>query len=280
MKTMCLIVFSSILVSNVGIASAQLGKGVASTTDERGKLSLTMSVVASNVAVEVVESEITLPEDFANGDFEATLSDDLSVSSTIVSGSVNYRVLPFLDLNARVGFVTTDTESGITISGTPTGTFSDFFSGPISLDREQTLEVDGYSLGLGANAFLPVAEVGKGTVAAYTGFQYIWNEFDEDVSSEGAKTSFGLVYPVNGRRNEIIYRVGGSYNWISRDIDRSLTLNGQPVRVQITQEFENPWAIEAGAAFPVRHNVLLSVGAWHQLSGETSALAAISYRFD
>ena len=150
----------------------------------------------------------------------------------------------------------------------------------LPLIETTNLDVEGYSLGLGANGFLPVASIGSDTLAAYSGFQYVWNRFDESVSSEGTVTSFGLIYPVNLQRDNIVYRVGGSYNWISRDVEQSLNLNGETVRVNVTQEFEDPWALEAGIGIPVGASMLLGVGLWHQLSGETSALASLTYRFD
>ena len=247
--------------------------------DESKKWNLTVSAVASNAAIKIVDSEIDLPDDFAEGDFEASLSDDLSVSSTIVSGSVGYRILPFAEVFGRAGLISSDTETGIVITGTPGGPFADVFNGPITIDQDTNLEVEGYSLGLGANAVLPVTTFGEDMLAAYSSFQYVWNQLDDTVSSEGATTSFGLIYPVNRDHQKTIYRLGGSYNWISRDIERDLVLNGETLRVLVTQEFEDPWAVEAGVGIPITENTLLAFGAWHQLSGETSVLASLTYRF-
>ncbi|MEL7392578.1 MAG: hypothetical protein AAFN06_08065 [Pseudomonadota bacterium] len=272
--------FASSFVLWSGAAFAQDFDELRDAADEFGKWNITMSVVASNAAITIVDSQIQLPEEFSESDFEATLSDDLSVSSTIVSGSVGYRVLPFVEVVARGGLISSDTQTGVIITGTPNGPFSEFFEGPITIDRDANQEVDGYSLGLGANGFLPVATIGNDTLAAYSGFQFVWNRFDESVSSEGAVTNFGLVYPVNLQRDNIVYRVGGSYNWISRDVEQRLNLNGETVRVNVTQEFEDPWALEAGIGIPIGESTLLGLGLWHQLSGETSALASLTYRFN
>lgn len=272
--------FASSFVLWSGAAFAQDFDELRDAADEFGKWNITMSVVASNAAITIVDSQIQVPEEFSESDFAATLSDDLSVSSTIVSGSVGYRVLPFVEVVARGGLISSDTQTGVIITGTPNGPFSDFFEGPITIDRDANQEVDGYSLGLGANGFLPVATIGNDTLAAYSGFQFVWNRFDESVSSEGAVTNFGLIYPVNLQRDNIVYRVGGSYNWISREVEQRLTLNGETVRVNVTQEFEDPWALEAGIGIPIGENTLLGLGLWHQLSGETSALASLTYRFN
>ena len=272
--------FASSFLLCSGVAFAQDFDDLRDAAGEFGKWNITMSVVASNAAITIVDSQIQLPEELSETDFEATLSDDLSVSSTIVSSSVGYRVLPFIEIVARGGLISSDTETGIVITGTPNGPFADFFDGPITVDRDTNMDVEGYSLGLGANGFLPIATIGSDTLAAYSGFQYVWNRFDESVSSEGTVTSFGLIYPVNLQRENIVYRVGGSYNWISRDVEQSLNLNGETVRVNVTQEFEDPWALEAGIGIPIGESTLLGVGLWHQLSGETSALASLTYRFD
>ncbi|MEL6666801.1 MAG: hypothetical protein AAFQ24_11740 [Pseudomonadota bacterium] len=266
----------------IGVTSAKAQDldEMRAAADDRGKWTVTMSVVASNAAIKIVDSEIELPNELEESDFEATLGDDLSVSSTIVSGSVGYRILPFFEVVARGGLISSDTETGVIISGTPTGPFSDFFDGPITIDRDTNREVDGYSLGMGANAVLPIAQIGGDKIAAYSSFQFIWNELDESVSSEGANASFGLIYPVNLDRQNIVYRIGGSYNWISRDVEQALVLNGETVRVNLTQEFEDPWAIEAGIGIPLTNKTLLGLGVWHQLSGETSAVASLTYRFD
>ncbi|MEO0818237.1 MAG: hypothetical protein AAFX98_06480 [Pseudomonadota bacterium] len=251
----------------------------ASNTDNFGKWSVTLSAVASNVAIEIVDSEIELPEALTDTDFEATLSEELNVSSTVVSGSVGYRILPFATVSARVGLISSDTETGVVITGTPNGPFGDVFDGQIAVDRETSREVDGYSLGLGANAFLPIAEIGGDKLAAHGGFQYAWNQFDDTVTSEGATMNFGLVYPVNLERQNTIYSLGGSYNWISREVEQSLVLNGETIRVQVTQEFKNPWGVQGGVAIPIADDLLLGVGVWHQLSGETTGLASLTYRF-
>jgi len=226
-----------------------------------GKWSFSLSAAATNAAIKIVDSEVELPEELAESDFEASLSDELTASSTIFSGVVGYRILPFAEVYARAGLVSTDTETGVVITGTPNGPFSDFFSGPITIDRETSRDVDGYSLGAGASTYLPVTEIAGDTLAGYGSFQYAWNRFDETLSSEAAITSFGFVYPVSFDRQNIVYRFGGSYNWISRDVDQALTLNGEDIRVRVTQEFEDPWAVEAGVGIPLTQNTFLGLGA-------------------
>lgn len=247
--------------------------------DNLKKWSFSLSAAATNAAIRIVESELELPDELAESDFEARLSDNLNVSSTLTLGTIGYRILPFAELFARGGLIPSDTQTGISITGKPNGPFSDFFEKPITFDRETSQEVDGYSLGIGANFTLPIVEVGSKALAAYGGFQYIWNRLDDTVSSQGSTTSFGLIYPVSPDRQNIIYRVGGSYNWISRDVIKTLSLSGEPVRVRVNQEFEAPWAVEAGIGIPFDQDTLLGLGVWYQLSGETSVREFITYRF-
>lgn len=266
----------------LGAASAETESSHWIEDSLTSKWTVTASFAATNAAVDIVSSEVTLPQEFEEGDFEASLDDDLSISAQLVSGSVGYRLLPFLEVSARAGLASTDTDTGLTISGTPTGVFADVFEGPITFDREATLEVDGYSLGLGAAAYAPLADIGRDKLAGYLEYQYAWNRFDDDtIVSEASRASLGVVFPVNAERgNKPVYRISGSYNWITREIERDLTIGGEPISVRLTQEFENPWSMELGAGLPIADNTLLGLAASHQLSGETSAFASLTFRFE
>ena len=270
---------ASFVTFSAQASMAQAQDAWAEADSNRGRWSFSLSAAATNAAIRIVDSEVELADELAESDFEASLSDEFTVSSTIFSGVLGYRILPFAEVYARGGLISSDAETGVVITGTPNGPFSDFFDGPITIDRETSREVDGHSLGLGASALLPVTEIAGDTLAVYGSYQYAWNRLDDTVSSEAATTSFGLIYPVSRDRQNLIWRVGGSYNWISRDVEQALTLNGEAVRVRVTQEFEDPWAVEAGIGMPIAENTLLGLGAWHQLSGETSILASLTYRF-
>lgn len=250
--------------------------------DDLSKWDFAISIAAVNSAVDIVDSEIKLAAELDTGGFEASLDENLSISTTVVSGSLGYRVLPFLELSARAGLASTESETGVIITGTPSGAFADLFNGPITVDRDADLDVDGYSLGLGVTGYVPLANIGRDKLAAYAGFQYAWNRFDDDtIVSEASKTSLGLVFPVDpDRRDQIIYRLAGSYNWLTRDVERNQLIAGQEVDVKITQEYENPWAVELGAGIPLSRQLALGFAASHQLSGETSAFATVLYRFE
>lgn len=225
---------------------------------------------------------LTLPDNFNLGDFSAELSEDLSISSNILSANLAYRVLPFLEINARVGLASSEASTGLKLTGTPSGPFSDFFNGPVTFDTAYDTETSGYSLGVGANAYFPVYRIGSSAIAGYTGFQYNWNRFESSaVVSQASRASFGLAYPLDlSGGNQTVYRVGSSYNWLTREVSQTQTFNGQPINVQLVQEFSNPWSIDAGASFPLSHNLSLGLSATHQLSGETSAFGSIVFRFE
>lgn len=263
-------------------ASAQPNEKPWYRPDDFSKWSFAVSLAATNAAVDIVDSEVVLPDELDVGDFEVTLDDDLSVSSTIVSGSVGYRVLPFLQVSVLAGLASSKSETGFVITGTPTGNFSDLFSGPISFDSDTSLDTEGYSLGLSATAYAPLADIGRDKLAAYAGFLYAWNRYEDDeIVAEASRTSFGFVFPLDEERaDRIVYRLSGSYNWLSREIERSQLIAGEVVDVKITQEYENPWGVELGAGIPISRNVVLGISASHRLSGETSTFASILYRFD
>ena len=250
--------------------------------DDASKWDVAISAALTNVAVDIVESEVSLTEELVEGDFEASLSDDLSVSTSVVSASVGYRVLPFLQITARAGLAASESETGVIITGTPTGQFAGFFDGPIAVDGEADLEADGYSLGLGATAYFPITDIADKHLAGYTEFQYIWNRFEDDqIVSEASKTTLGLVYPVDVEdQSNPVYFAGVGYSWLSRELEQSRIIAGETVNVNITQEFENPWSIELGGGFPVSDHLVMGFGAFYQMSGETSAFASLIYSFE
>jgi len=249
---------------------------------DRSKWRFSLSYASVNADLNVIDSTVTLPDDIEMGDFSAELSDDLSLSSNVVYAGVGYRVLPFLEVSGRAGLLSSEASTGLTLTGTPDGPFNDLFDGPISFDTTRDANTTGYSLGLGANAFVPVVRVGEDLVAAYTGFQYTWNEFENsEITSRAAVTNFGLIYPVDPRGGGgPIYQVGASYSWLSREVMQTQIINGNPIMVELQQEFEDPWAVQLGAGFPLTETISLGFTASHNLSGSTSGLATVRIRFD
>lgn len=249
---------------------------------DRSKWRFSLSYAALNADLNVIDSSVTLPEDLEVGDFTAELADDLSISSQVVYAGIGYRILPFLELSGRAGLLSSEASTGLTLTGTPDGPFNALIDGPISFDTTRDTDTSGYSLGLGANAFLPVIEIGDDLVAAYTGFQYTWNEFENsEIMSRAAVTSFGLVYPVDlAGQTGPTYQLGASYSWLSREVVQTQILNGQPIMVELEQEFEDPWSIQLGAGFPLTESISLGFTASHALSGSTSGLATVRVRFD
>lgn len=242
------------------------------------KWTLSLGVAATNADVEVVDSDVTLPEDIDVGDFDIALQDTLSVSSTNVIAGVGYKILPMLEVSALAGLAWSDVDTGVTITGTPNGVLGSFLSSPLVIDADYESEASGYTLGLGANAFAPVGTVGSKTVVLTSSINYLWNRLEDGaVASEASKTTLGLMYPVSANRRDIIYRVAGGYNWLTRDVVRTANFGGDDIAIAVTQEFDAPWSVELGAVFPIAERFRLAVSAAQQLDGNTSAYAALVF---
>ncbi|MEO1730090.1 MAG: hypothetical protein AAFR64_05075 [Pseudomonadota bacterium] len=248
--------------------------------DLPGKLSFTFLVAATQSEVVLTESEVMIPDDIIEGDIDVTLAEDVTASNTIVGVGVGYRVLPFLELNAQGGFISTSSELGLTVNGTPADTFPIQFGGPISFDGDVTTSAEGYSVGIGATGVLPIASIGDDMVLAYGSYQHIWNEFSDDgISVDVGRLSGGFVFPVNlMNEKKPIFRVGVSYINSERVLERGLTFNGEEIMVRAVQETEDPFFGEVGIAYPVSRKVLFNLGTSVQTTGKVSVVGSITFR--
>ncbi len=258
--------------------AAAFASDVSRSAPSHGKWRFSIDLAAVNADVRLVDSEVVFTDASDFEDAEVTLSDEMSVSSTALAGAVGYRVVPFLELSARAGLASTTSETGASFTTQVEDLFG-VYTGPISFDAVTENEVQGYTLGLGANAIAPLASVGGRTLAVRGGFNYAWNRFEDDeVVTSASKTSLGLVYPIDRDGPQgAVYTVSGSHNWLTRDVERTTNLGGQDVTVVLAQEFEDPWSIDAGAAFPLSDAVGLGFGASYAFSGATSVVAAITF---
>ncbi|MEL6238828.1 MAG: hypothetical protein AAFQ90_09590 [Pseudomonadota bacterium] len=245
-----------------------------------GKFAFSLIVAATESEVVLTDSEVTLPEDADLGDFEVTLAEDVKVSNTFVGASVGYRVFEFLEINAQAGFISTSSDLGLSINGTPSDTFPITFDEPISLQSEVSTSADGYSLGVGATGFLPVATIGESALVGYASYQHIWNEFsDEGISVDIGRVSTGLLFPVSPQsEGKPIFRIGTTYVDTSRTLERGAQFGGEEILVRATQETEDPWFGEVGIAFPASRRVLLNAGVSVQTTGDVSVLGTITFR--
>ncbi|MEM1194973.1 MAG: hypothetical protein AAGH57_02620 [Pseudomonadota bacterium] len=245
-----------------------------------GKLSFSLAIVASESEVVLTDSEVTLPEEVDLGDFEVTLAEEVEVSNTYVGASVGYRILDYLELNAQAGFISTTSELGVRINGTPADTFPINFGGPISIEQDVSTSAEGYSFGVGATGLLPIAPIGDDLLIGYANYQHLWNAFSDDgISVDIGRVSAGLLFPVSPlTEDKPIFRIGASYVDTKRILERGVEFGDESVMVRAVQETEDPWFGEAGIAFPASRHVLLNIGANVQTTGKVSVIGSITIR--
>lgn len=245
-----------------------------------GKLSFSLAIVASETDVVLTDSEVTLPEDIDLGDFEVTLADEVKVSNTYIGASIGYRVLDYLELNAQAGFISTTSELGLQINGTPADTFPISFDGPISIEQDVSTSAEGYSFGVGATGLLPLASLGDDLLIGYASYQHLWNEFSDDgISVDIGRISAGFLFPVSPMaEDKPIFRIGASYVDTKRVLERGVDVGDESIMVRAVQEIEDPWFGEVGIAFPASRHVLLNIGANVQTTGKVSVIGSITIR--
>lgn len=248
--------------------------------DTPGNLSFSLAIAATNSEIVLTESELSLPDDLALGDFEVTLADEVKVSNTFVGANVGYRLLPFLQLGAQAGFISTTSDLGLTINGTPADTFPINFGGPITLQQEVSTSADGYSFGLSATGLAPLATIGEGMLVGYATYSHAWNEFSDDgISVDIGRITTGVIFPVEPQREDkVAFRLAVSYLDTRRTLERGVEFSGEEIMVRAVQETEDPWFGEFGITIPASRHILLNLGTSVQTTGDISVLGSITFR--
>ena len=75
-----------------------------------------------------------------------------------------------------------------------------------------------------------------------------------------------------------MFRIGASYNWLTRDVRRTKIVGDQEYEVRITQKYVNPWSVEAGVGLPVADRLVLGIGASQQIEGGLSGFLSLQWR--
>lgn len=274
------ILFASMLMAAPHCAFAQSEIDDWDVEAPSGKFTFTLALAVTETEVVLTDSQVSLPDDLQFGEVDVTLAEDVTVSNTFVGGVIGYRVLPFLELNAQAGFISTGSELGLTINGTPSDTFPIDFGGPISLDRDFSTSADGYSLGIGATGFVPLASIGDEAIVAYGTYQHLWNEFSDDgISVDIGRVTTGLLYPISAQsKGRPVFRLGVAYVNSTRTLERGVDFGGDQIMVNATQETEDPWSGELGIAYPASRNVIFSFGTSVQTTGNVSVFGSITLR--
>ncbi|MEL6707711.1 MAG: hypothetical protein AAFP79_05470 [Pseudomonadota bacterium] len=246
---------------------------------EVGKFAFSLAIVAANYEVNLENSQVVLPESFDFGDFDVTLDEDVNFTSLFTGASVSYRVLPFLSLDARAGYVSAESDFGVTVAGTPGDQFPGLIQGPIALTSEVSTNVEGVNAGIGAKVIVPVFSVGSKKVLMYGTYEHSWSEYDDDnFSANYGRVASGFVFPFSLEdRLKPVFRLGASYTNVERSFERSFSLNGETALVSADQGTDHPVSIEFGAIIPVSRKFYVSIGSSVQTTGNASFLASLTF---
>ena len=246
-----------------------------------GAFTLSLAFAVTDLEVTLNDTEIVLPESFDFGDFETTVDEDVTFSSTFIGAGAAYRVLPVLTLNARAGFVSSESDIGVGVSGIPDERFPGVLvQGPVSFATEVSTSVEGINAGIGATLAAPLASIGSREVIGYATYQHSWSEYsDDNFSADYGRAGAGLVFPFSLMDPmQPVFRLGASYTDVNRQFEREFVINGETASVITRQGIDNPFAIELGAVIPAARNVQFSLGASIQTTGNTSFLASLTFQ--
>ena len=243
-----------------------------------GKLSISFAVAATNIEVNLENSEVVLPEDFEAGDFDVTLDENVNFTSLFTGASVSYRVLPFLSVDARAGYVSSESDFGVNIAGTPGDQFPDFFDGPIAFSAPVSTNVEGVNAGIGATAMFPAFSVGRKKVLVFGTYEHSWSEYnDENFSANYGRVGGGFVFPVSPEDPmQPLFVLGASYTNVSRRFEREFTVGEETAIVRAEQTTDHPFTIELGGVIPVSQQFRIGLGSSVQTTGNVSFLVTLT----
>jgi len=249
-------------------------------TEAPGALSINLTVATTDVQVTLEDTEIVLPENFNFGEFETSVAEDIDFKSTFVGAGVSYRALPFLTLNARSGFVSSESDIGFEVTGTPSDDFPGIIEGPVSFGTVITTSVEGFNFGVAATAIAPIASIGSKEVVGFASYQHSWSEYDDpNFTADYGRATAGVVFPVSLENPmQPLFRLGVGYTDVNRRFEREFTINGETARFSTRQGIDDPWSVDLGMILPASNRVQFAFGSTIQTTGNVSLLASLSFR--
>ena len=249
----------------------------AASSEDRPKFSLSGAIVYTDTPVSIDAIDLTLPEDAIIDDLDVSVGEELNLSSTTFQVSASYFPLPFLQISAKGGFVSSESDLDTAVSGTfPEDSILGIDTFDIALDGGR--ESDGVSYGLGTAVFVPFAKMSERPVILGAGAQVNFNDLD-NVQTE---TVSGNISVLNAQRlldRDVTFALGASYIQIDREVEYSAGVGGQDIGVKLTQSLDNPWGASASVVFPLDERLALSFTALNNFEGLQSYALILSTRF-
>ena len=239
-------------------------------------LSTSLNVTTTPIQVDAVNIDIPPGTLLETLDIEAEIADGLELSSTSFLLSGSYFPLPFLELSAHVGLISSETSADITASGTfPDGTL--FAGQQIDVDLARDLENDGVSYGVGTSAYIPLTRIKKKPLILRSGFYYTRSDLGE-VESDTIVWNLALVNAQRFWDRDLTLALGASYIQINRDVTLVTEFAGINTGVALEQSIENPWAGTGTLLIPLTGSLAASVTASNNFNGLQSYSFRLTYR--
>ncbi len=273
LKSLTLAGLGAALITSTGYAQAT-SPDLGDVDRPRWNLGVNVSLISTDL--EIVSTQAELPDDFVLEDATLDLS-DVRLQARSVALSASYFVLPFLEVAGLAGVVTSETEADLRLEGTLNSGF-DPIDGPVSLQLNNDRETDGFIYGAGVHAYLPLLVTPSDTLVVRSGANWAQSQYNsEDLQTFSYNLSSSVVYLRNRGGGDYMLNLGVVYQFIDREVERSLELGGEPITVRLNQELIDPWAIQFGAGVKVSESMTLSYGSSYNLGGEFSHLFRLGW---
>lgn len=247
------------------------------SSGQRSRFVYSATLLTATTPVRIESLTIEASENLLVEDLNVEVGDVADISSQTFMASVAFYPLPFIEISAGTGIVSSQSDAEIGISGSfvdPLPILGDSFSVVSDAERDNS----GYSYNGGLAIMVPIVRDPDAPLLLRAGATFGFNDLD-NIETETISTSLALAHvrSVYGRR--MSFAVGVSHIEIDRVVEFSSSLGGSDLRLRQVQRIDDPWSLSTSFAVPVDDTLTVSIAASNNFSGMYSLAGRLSIRF-
>ncbi len=229
-------------------------------------------------ALNVVDSELVLPEDVRLEDVELDFS-EVELSGTSFNVSASYFVLPFMDVSLSAGLISSESDMSIDLTAVPGEGLQDLGVDAVSIAFPTSLDADGFSYSASFGIYLPITEIEGYPLLLRSGASWGRTSFeDADLETTLVTVSSNLIYAPRLYDAEHVFSLGLSHSEVNRHASRTTSLLGQTLTINTEQELVEPWALQGLASRKFGEHTALGYGFIYNQNGDVSHVFRLSYQ--
>ena len=270
----------------IGAFVVPLGAMAQSPFGNLGELRLGVGVISSESAVKIVDSDVDFPDgDLPVSDLEVKLIDEIELAQKGLEFNASYSPIPFLEFSGNVGYINTDSNSTLSVTGTLDRDaleipdfISDLIGDTFETETTSSQNVDGFRYGFGTALRAPVAIIGDNPILVRVGAQANFSE-GSAADSETYVGSVTLIHPTDAFGPDLTFAVGATYLDYTRFVEFTQDFNGELATINLEQEIDEPWSVTANLIVPVADNLAWSFGTAQNFNGTSAYSIRLSRSF-